>query len=76
MADKKDGLDLAPITRVFTIIDSCINEAQLDTCKKLAVHYCELAREKGVINYEDVKETLDVKIEEKKVELKYIEDFS
>ena len=69
------ALEIAPISQVFTIIDSCINEAQLETCKKLAVYYSQMAKEKGVINSSVVKETLDLKIEEKRTELEYIESF-
>ena len=70
------ALDIAPITQVINIIDSCTNDAQLETCKKLAVYYARLAKEKGVINSQDVKETLDLKIEEKRTELEYIEAYA
>ena len=70
------ALDIAPITEVFTIIDSCTNDAQLETCKKLALYYTRMAKEKGVINPEVIKETLDLKIEEKRTELEYIEAYA
>jgi len=72
---EKDSLELAPISQVFSIIDSCINQNQLETCKKLAKFYTELAREKGVVNSRDIKTNLDLKIEEKITELEYIENF-
>ena len=71
----KDNLNLAPITKVFSIIDSCINANQLKTCEKLANAYTKLAKEKGVVNFKDVKESLNRKIKEKEEELKYIEIF-
>lgn len=67
--------ELVPITKVFKIIDSCINSNQLKTCKELANIYTNLVRKKGVINFGDVKETLDIKILEKEIELEYIERF-
>ena len=70
------ALNIAPITEVFTIIDSCTNDAQLETCKKLALYYTRMAKEKGVINPEVIKETLDLKIEEKRTELEYIEAYA
>ena len=71
----EDTLDIAPISKVFEVINSCINDKQLETCKKMAVYYTRLAKEKGVINPKAVKETLDIKIEEKRTELEYIESF-
>lgn len=71
----EDSLDIAPISKVFEVIDSCINENQLDTCRKMAVYYARLAKEKGVVNPEVVKQTLDLKIEEKRTELEYCESF-
>ena len=70
-----DHLDIAPISKVFEVIDSCINDKQLETCEKMAVYYTRLAREKGVVNSEAVKETLDLKIEERRAELEYCETF-
>jgi len=69
-------LELVPIRKVFNIIDSCINENQLKTCEKLADVYTKLAREKGVVNFEDVKKTLNMRIQEKREEMKYIETFA
>lgn len=71
----KNILDIAPIKEVFSIIDSCTNSTQLKTCEQLAINYTKLAKEKGVINFKQVKETLDIKIQEKEVELEYIEEF-
>ncbi len=69
------NLDIVPITKVFSIIDSCTNQTQLKTCEKIAVAYTQLAKEKGVINFKQVKETLNIKIHEKEAELEYIEEF-
>ena len=70
-----DSLDLAPISKVFEFIDSCINENQLKTCKQLAVFYARLAKEKGVINPEAIREQLELRIEERREELEYVESF-
>ena len=75
MIDDKDCLELAPISQVFSIIDSCINETQLENCKKIAKFYTELAREKGVVNCRDIKTNLELKIEERRTELEYIENY-
>ena len=69
------ALEIAPISQVFNIIDSCVNEAQLETCEKLSYYYSRLAKEKGVINSEVVKEKIDLKIKEKREELQYCETF-
>jgi len=71
----KETLDLAPITKVFKIIDSCTNHEQLKTCEKLANAYTKLAKEKGIINFNDVKKALYIRIWEREEELKYIEKF-
>jgi len=68
-------LDIVPITKVFSIIDSCTNEDQLKTCERIAVAYTQLAKEKGVVNFKQVKKILDRKIHEKEAELEYIETF-
>jgi len=68
-------LDIVPITKVFSIIDSCTNQTQLKTCERIAVAYTQLAKEKGVVNFKQVKETLDIKLQEKEAELEYIETF-
>jgi hypothetical protein len=70
-----NNLELIPIKKVFSIIDSCINSSQLKTCERLAIAYTQLAKEKGVINFKKIQETLNIKIQEKKVELEYIEEF-
>jgi hypothetical protein len=69
----EDQLDIVPIRKVFSIIDSCTNHTQLKTCEKLVDAYTELAKEKGVINSKVIKETLNIKIQEKEEELAYIE---
>ena len=71
----ENQLDIVPITKVFSIIDSCTNEAQLKTCERIAIAYTQLAKEKGVVNFRQVKEILDRKIHEKEAELEYIEAF-
>jgi len=71
----ENKLELVPIKRVFGIIDSCTNANQLKTCERLVKGYTELAREKGVVNFKDVKKTLNRKIREKEDELEYIETF-
>ncbi len=72
----ENSQDLAPITKVFSIIDSCINSDQLKICKKLADAYTKLAREKGVVNFNAVKQVLEIRIKEREEELKYIETFA
>jgi len=72
----EETLSLAPITRVFSIIDSCTNSNQLKTCEKLADAYTKLAKEKGVVNFKDVRHVLDIKIKEREEELRYIETFA
>lgn len=71
----ENQLDIVPIKKVFSIIDSCTNSNQLKTCEKLADIYTELAKEKGVINFKTVKETLNIKLQEKEDELEYIENY-
>jgi len=72
----EDTLNLVPITKVFSIIDSCTNHTQLKTCEKLADAYTKLVREKGVINFRDVKDILEIRIKEREEELRYIETFA
>lgn len=69
-------LGLAPVTKVFSIIDSCINFSQLESCEKLAESYTKLAKEKGVVNFNDLRIVLSIKIKEREEELKYIENFA
>ena len=71
----KKQLELAPIKKVFSIINSCTNINQVQTCKKLVESYTQLAKEKGVVNFKDIKKTLNIKIKEKETELEYIENF-
>jgi hypothetical protein len=68
--------ELAPISKVFNIIDSCINANQLHTCERLAEAYTKLVKEKGVVNFGLVKHVLDIKIKEKAEELQYIDTFA
>lgn len=72
----ENTLDIAPISEVFSIIDSCTNHKQLETCEQLAINYTRLAKEKGVVNFKQVKKVLDLKIQEKEEELQYIETFA
>lgn len=71
----ESDLHIAPISRVFRIIDSCTSENQLQSCKRISSLYARLVRQRGVINFKEVKKTLDRKILEKENELKYIETF-
>ena len=66
-------MGIVSIKKVFSIIDSCINHTQLKTCEKLVDVYTELVKEKGVVNFELVRKTLNIKIKEKELELEYIE---
>jgi len=68
-------LELASVKDVMSIIDSCINDVQLDVCEKLKVVYSQRARSKGVVNPEDIEEVLEIKIQEKREEIKYAEEF-
>lgn len=67
--------ELASVKEVIGIIDSCINEGQLETCDKLKKYYARKARNFGVINSEDIERELGIKIEEKREELRYVEEF-
>jgi len=62
-------MEIVPIKRVFKVIDSCTNVKQLKTCEKLAHYYTEMIKRKGVINPTLVKETLHIRINEKREEL-------
>ena len=62
-------MKLVPIKKIFKIIDSCTNVEQLHTCKNIADLYTNLSSTQGVVNYEKIRETLYVKINEKKEEL-------
>jgi hypothetical protein len=72
----EDNLDLVPIKKVFTIIDSCTNTKQIEGCQRLAKAYTELVRAKGVINFDLVDKTLQTKIKQKIEQLELIESFS
>ena len=67
--------DFVPIKKVFSIIDSCTNMDQLIGCKKLVFAYTKLVESKGVINSEVVNEILQIKMNEKIVELEMAETF-
>ena len=62
-------IKIIPIKKVFSIINSCTNEKQLETCEKLADFYTEMSKKKRVINYSLVEEILYIKISEKREEL-------
>lgn len=66
---------LPPIKNVFKIIDSCINEKQLKTCLVLIDHYSQMAKRKGIVNHSLIRETLQIKIQEKRHELKLADKF-
>lgn len=72
----EEDLKIAPITKVFSIIDSCINMNQLKTCIKIADMYTDIAKRKGVINFNDVKTNIFIKILEKEQELDLAENFN
>jgi hypothetical protein len=71
----KNQLPIAPISKVFSIIDSCTNVEQLQGCKKLAMAYTTLAKTYGVINFDLVDETLKIKLQEKQEEIEMCENF-
>ena len=62
-------MDLPPIRKIFSIIDSCDRKIQLEACERLTENYVKLAERKGVINPELIKEILHIKIKEKAQEL-------
>ena len=61
--------DIVSIKRVFSIINSCNNINQIEGCKNLIKSYRDLVRKKGVINYDLVYSTLEIKVKEKEAEL-------
>ena len=67
---------IAPIKKVFDIIDSYQNKHQLRTCVKLADFYSQMVKEKGIINHDLVKETLYIKINERKKLLELADQFT
>ena len=67
--------EIAPIRKVFRIINSCVNEKQLRTCEKLSDFYVDMIKRKGVVNSFLVKEVLYIKINEKREELKLAHKF-
>ena len=70
-----DDLELAPISEVMGIIDSCINDAQLEVCERLKCIYSKMAKHQGVVNPEDIEAALDIKIKEKRAEMEYADEF-
>jgi hypothetical protein len=71
----KNLVPLVPISKVFSIIDSCTNTEQLAGCKRLATAYTSLVKSKGVINSDLVDETLQIKLQEKREEIEMCENF-
>ena len=68
-------LELAPVKEVLGLIDSCINEGQLKICDRLKEVYSEKAKSKGLVNPEDLERELSIRIEEKREEIRYAEEF-
>lgn len=71
----RNELKIVSIKKIFSIIDSCTNSNQLKTCERLANNYTKLAEEKGVVNSEIIKESLDIKINEKLIEMELAFNF-
>ena len=71
----KNNVPLVPISKVFSIIDSCTNADQLEGCKRLADAYTTMVKSKGVINFDLVDETLKIKLQEKQEEIEMVENF-
>ena len=71
----KNNISLIPISKIFSIIDSCINADQLEGCKKLASAYTNMVKHYGVINFDLVDETLQIKLQEKQEEIEMCETF-
>ena len=69
-------IKIVPIKKVFKIIDSCTNTKQLETCVRLADLYTGMIKRKGLINPTLVHETLLIRINERKEELKLLHKFS
>lgn len=61
--------EIVPIKKVFRVIDSCTNVKQLRTCERLADLYTQMIKKKGVVNPTLVRESLYIKINEKREEL-------
>ena len=72
---RNENIPLVPISKVFSIIDSCTNTDQLEGCKRLASAYTTLVKSKGVINSHLVDETLQIRLQEKKEEIEMCENF-
>ena len=67
--------NVVPIRKIFSIIASCINIKHLLACEKLSDRYTTIAKCKGIINYTLIRKTLQIKIEEKRSELKLANKF-
>ena len=67
---------LPPIRKVFSIIDSCTNEDQLESCENIAHHYTQMAIRKGIVNPELISEMLEIKIKEKRSEFELVNHFN
>ena len=70
-----EDITIVPISKVFSIIDSCINMDQLNGCKKLASAYTNMVKHYGVINFDLVEETIQIKLKEKQEEIEMCENF-
>jgi len=68
-------LDIIPITKIFSIINSCNNHSQLASCYKITDLYVKMAEVKGIINLYLIKEMLHIRIHEKKTELEMADEF-
>jgi len=71
----KKNLEIIPISKIFSIINSCRNIEQTESCKKLIKLYIISIRSHGVIDYELVESALNIKVQEKIEELEIVENF-
>ena len=71
-----NDIEIIPIKKIFSIINSCVNEKQLDTCEKLAELYTQMSIKKGIINPGLIKHSLLIKINEKREELNLSNKFN
>ena len=69
------NLSPTPILKVFSIIDSCRTIDQLEVCKRLIDVYINLIKNKGVLNFDLVEETLKIKLREKQEKIEKLETF-
>jgi hypothetical protein len=68
------SIGILPISKIFKIIDSCTNSDQLDSCKKITNFYIDLIKKQGVVNPELARNTLNIKIQERRNEIEYAEE--